>query len=89
MTSTNTPRADEPLADSVAVTARRLGCCVAQIYNEINAHRLVARKAGRRTLIERTEQARWIAALPEMRRQIDAACASTIASPAIILTDVA
>ena len=60
----NSPLADEPLADGVADTARRLGICRAQIYNEINALRLFAKKAGRRTLIERSEQARWLAALP-------------------------
>ena len=62
------PPADEPLADGVAATARRLGICRAQVYNEINASRLFARKAGRRTLIERTEQARWMSALPAMKR---------------------
>lgn len=54
----------EPLADPVPVAATRLGICRAQIYKEMAAGRLSARKAGRRTLIERTEQARWLAALP-------------------------
>lgn len=68
MNQINSPPADEPLADGVTVTARRLGICRAQIYNEINAGRLFARKAGRRTLIERTEQLRWITALPGMKQ---------------------
>ena len=56
----------EPLADSVPGTAARLNTCKAQIYKEIAAGRLTARKMGRRTLIERSEQARWLAALPAM-----------------------
>lgn len=54
----------EPLADAVVVAAKRLGICRAKAYQEISAGRLMARKAGRRTLIERAEQARWLAALP-------------------------
>ncbi len=56
----------ETLADDVATTAARLSICPAQIYKEIGAGRLVARKMGRRTLIERREQARWLSALPIM-----------------------
>ena len=56
----------EPLADDVAATAARLSASIAQIYKEIGAGRLTARKMGRRTLIERTEQARWLSALPVM-----------------------
>lgn len=54
----------EPLADSVPVAAARLGICRAQIFIEIRAGRIVARKAGRRTLIERSEQSRWLTSLP-------------------------
>lgn len=54
----------EPLADPVLVAAARIGICRAQLYKEIGAGRITARKAGRRTLIERTEQARWLAELP-------------------------
>ncbi|MFM5924583.1 MAG: helix-turn-helix domain-containing protein [Novosphingobium sp.] len=54
----------EPLADTIKVAAARLGICRAQIYNEIAAGRIMARKAGRRTLIERTEQERWLTSLP-------------------------
>ena len=56
----------EPLADSVNMAAFRLGCCRAQVYKEIKAGRLVARKMGRVTLIERSEQQRWMSALPAM-----------------------
>ena len=56
----------EPLADSVVVAAKRLGICRAKAYQEISSGRLVARKAGRRTLIERAEQARWLDSLPMM-----------------------
>ena len=54
----------EPLADTVVIAAARLGICRAQLYRELAAGRIVARKAGRRTLIERTEQRRWLAELP-------------------------
>ena len=57
---------NEALADDVATTAARLSTCVAQIYKEISSGRMTARKMGRRTLIERTEQARWLSALPIM-----------------------
>jgi excisionase family DNA binding protein len=56
----------EPLADMPAAAAARLGICRAYLYNLIAAGQIVARKAGRRTLIERTEQERWLAALPVM-----------------------
>lgn len=54
----------EPLADPVPIAAGRLGICRAQLYIEIREGRLSARKAGRRTLVERSEQARWLSALP-------------------------
>lgn len=57
---------DEPLADSVAGTAKRLGTSRSAVYLELRAGRLVGRKAGRRTLIERTEQLRWLTSLPLM-----------------------
>lgn len=54
----------EPIADSVNMAAFRLGICRAQLYKEIQAGRLMVRKLGRRTLIERSEQSRWLAGLP-------------------------
>lgn len=57
---------NEPLADSVAGAAKRLGISRSAIYLELQAGRLVGRKAGRRTLIERTEELRWLASLPVM-----------------------
>ena len=54
----------EPIADDPAAAAKRLGICRAQLYIELAAGRLVARKAGRRTLVERVEQNRWLTALP-------------------------
>ena len=54
----------EPIADDPASAAKRLGVCRAKLYQEIAAGRLAARKAGRRTLVERAEQDRWLAALP-------------------------
>ena len=58
------PISYEPLADTVIVAAARLNMCRAQLYKEIAAGRLFARKMGRRTLIERTEQERWLTSLP-------------------------
>ena len=57
---------NEPLADSVAGAAKRLGTSRSAVYLELQAGRLVGRKAGRRTLIERTEQLRWLTSLPVM-----------------------
>ena len=54
----------EPLADAPAIAAKRLGICRAQLYKELGAGRLIARKLGRRTLIARSEQERWMDALP-------------------------
>lgn len=56
----------EPLADSVAVAAKRLGISRSAIYLALQAGGLAGRKAGRRTLIERTEQLRWLTSLPVM-----------------------
>ncbi|WP_082922344.1 helix-turn-helix domain-containing protein [Croceicoccus mobilis] len=53
-----------PLADTVDVAATRLSICRAQLYKEVAAGRLKVRKAGRRTLVERSEQQRWLSALP-------------------------
>jgi len=63
---TNEQHRPEPLADSVADAARRIGCSRATAYNLINSGLLIAKKLGRRTLIERSEQARFVASLPAM-----------------------
>jgi excisionase family DNA binding protein len=63
---TNRHSVPEPLADPVNVAARRMGVSRATAYNQIRAGSLTAHKVGRRTLILRTEQARWLAALPVM-----------------------
>lgn len=52
------------IADSPIVAARRMGIGRSQLYRELAAGRITARKVGRRTLFERTEQARWLASLP-------------------------
>lgn len=54
----------EPLADTVDVAAARLSICRAQLYKEVAAGRIKVRKAGRRTLVERSEQQRWLSSLP-------------------------
>lgn len=56
----------EPLADAIPVAAERLSICRAQLYIEIRAGRIVARKLGRRTLVERSEQSKWLSSLPTM-----------------------
>lgn len=59
----------EPLADTVAATATRLGICRAELYKQLASGAIRARKLGRRTLIERAEQERWLAALPYKETQ--------------------
>ena len=58
---------NEPLADSVVVTASRLGICRAQVFIEIKSGRLAALKAGRRTLITRAAQQDWVSNLPAVK----------------------
>lgn len=58
-------KALEPLADSVAVAAKRLGISRSATYLELKAGRLRGLKAGRRTIITRTAQADWVASLAE------------------------
>jgi excisionase family DNA binding protein len=58
--------AEDGLADSPIVAARRMGIGRSQLYKELAAGTITARKVGRRTLIERTEQIRWLASLPTM-----------------------
>lgn len=55
---------NEPLADSVAVAVRRMGISKSLFYLEMRAGHIEIRKIGRRTLVPRIEQARWLAALP-------------------------
>lgn len=54
----------EPLADTVIVAAARLNICRAELYKQISAGRIKVRKLGRRTLVERAEQVRWMTSLP-------------------------
>lgn len=58
----------EPLADAVPVAAARLNICVSMLYREAAAGRLVVRKLGRRSLVERAAQQAWLTALPVMGR---------------------
>ena len=62
----NNQTVPEPLADSVRIAAQRMGVSRATAYNQIRDGLLTAHKAGRRTLILRSEQARWLASLPTM-----------------------
>lgn len=54
----------EPLALGIIDAARTAGVGRSTIFEEINAGRLKARKAGRRTLILRDDLAAWLASLP-------------------------
>lgn len=54
----------ELLADTVAVAAARMGISRSLFYIERKAGRIVTRQIGRRTLVPRTEQSRWLSALP-------------------------
>lgn len=54
----------ERLADTPAATAARLGISRAELYKQFASGAIRARKLGRRTLVERAEQERWLAALP-------------------------
>ena len=57
----------EPLADTVAVAAARMGISRSLFYVEARAGRVEIRKVGRRTIVARAEQERWLAALPTSR----------------------
>lgn len=54
------------LADGVAEACLRLGISIPTFYREVKAGRLVAVKAGRRTLCTREAQAAWLASLPRV-----------------------
>ena len=56
---------DEPIADSVAVAAKRVGLSRSGLYLELKAGRMRALKAGRRTIVPRAAQADWLANLAE------------------------
>lgn len=58
------PSYAEPLADPLNVAVKRMGISRAGAYNFIAAGKLSAVKAGRRTLVLRTEQQRFLEALP-------------------------
>ena len=58
------PSFPEPLADPLIVAAKRMGISRAGAYNLINRGSLTAVKAGRRTLVLRTEQERFLHTLP-------------------------
>lgn len=54
----------EPLADSIDDAAERLGVSRVYLYRQAAAGKIAVRKAGRRTLVERAEQSRWLTSLP-------------------------
>lgn len=51
----------EARADTVDVASRRMGISKRQLYREIGGGRLIICKVGKRTLVERSEQSRWLA----------------------------
>jgi hypothetical protein len=56
----------DPNAESFSIEAFCAGYGVGRqlVYDEINAGRLVVKKAGRRTLIHRADAERWLERLP-------------------------
>lgn len=54
----------EHLTYSIDEAAEAAGISRTKLFAEIRDGHIVARKLGRRTLIERTELDRWLAALP-------------------------
>lgn len=57
-----------PLAYRIPQAVKASGLTRTRIYEEIAAGRLVARKCGGTTLIERSELERYIASLPTVER---------------------
>lgn len=55
---------DEALALNVVGAAHLMGICRSTVFAEIAAGRLKARKAGRRTLILRSDIDEWLSSLP-------------------------
>lgn len=64
MPQTNHSDDDAPLALGISAAARAAGIGRSTVFEEINAGRLKARKAGRRTLILKDDLAAWLASLP-------------------------
>ena len=58
------PDPNATLALGIIEAARAAGVGRSTVFDEINAGRLKARKAGRRTLILREDLQAWLAALP-------------------------
>jgi len=56
---------DAPLAYDILSASKKAGLGRSKLFEEINAGRLKARKAGRRTLILRDDLAAWLASLPQ------------------------
>ncbi|WP_264050423.1 helix-turn-helix domain-containing protein [Methylobacterium flocculans] len=56
---------ETPLAFGIVQAAQVAGIGRSTVFEEINAGRLKARKAGRRTLILRDDLAAWLASLPQ------------------------
>lgn len=54
----------EPIADSIPVAAARLGISRSLLYILIREKKISALKARNRTLVARTEQARFLSSLP-------------------------
>ncbi|MER2265195.1 helix-turn-helix domain-containing protein [Methylobacterium oxalidis] len=68
MPQPNLSEPEAPLALGIVEAARAAGIGRSTVFEEINAGRLKARKAGRRTLILRDDLAAWLAALPQRQK---------------------
>jgi excisionase family DNA binding protein len=60
----NGNHAAEPLLDSINQAATRLGISRSLLYSEINRGRLHTVKVGKRRLVPREAQIKWLASLP-------------------------
>lgn len=56
----------EPIADNVVNASIRLGIGKSKLYEQIKAGKIRAAKIGRRRLITRQEQQRWLDSLHQM-----------------------
>ncbi len=63
---------DSALAYSIESLASATGLGRTFLYGEIAERRLIARKAGRRTVILRADAERWLTALAEVQRNTSA-----------------
>lgn len=60
------------LAFDLDQAAQRVNCSVKHLRRQIDAHKLTARRSGRKIIVEETELQRWLTSLPTAREPIAA-----------------